>query len=45
MVYGQGHITHFLFDARCHISGTAEARVAIFCMHYAGRIRQMVALG
>ena len=28
----QGHMTHFIFDARNHISGTAEARVAKFCM-------------
>ena len=29
----QGHIAHFLFRYCNHISGTAEARVAKFCLH------------
>jgi len=29
---GQGHVTHFQFRARNHISGTVEAIVAKFCL-------------
>jgi len=36
-------MAHFNFDARIHISGTAEARVVQLL--YAGRIYQVLALG
>jgi len=29
---GRGHMTHFQFDAHYHIFGTAEVRVAKFCI-------------
>jgi len=32
MLKCQGHMTHFNFNVRNHVSGTSEARVAKFCM-------------